>query len=104
MDNVTDNQEVVGKSLLRDNAELQVQPILQLGRDDRIAPVSSFERELPELVECPRPVGNAWRHRAISHGYDIGAPLGDLFGCPQRLGTVGKVAGQLAGRAEPGSL
>src|SRR4051812_41269799 len=48
-DDVPDNQEIVGESFSGDNPKLQIQPVSELWRHDRIAPAGAGERQLSQL-------------------------------------------------------
>ena len=77
---------------------------LQLGGDRRVAPPGSLECQLPQLGEGGAGIGDAGRHDAladrdpVAHRSAISRRRADC------LGAVGKVARQLIGRAEPGSV
>src|SRR5215217_2912849 len=101
---VADHQEIIRESLPADDAELQIQPLLQLGRDGWITPAGSFQRQCPKLIEGSCRIGRPGRNRAVSDRYDVAAPLGDVLGRGQCLGIVGKMTGQFGNGAEPGSL
>jgi hypothetical protein len=101
MDDVAHYQEVVRKSLLPDDAELQIQPILQLGGNRGIAPAGPLQRQLSQLIEGSRRICYARRNCPAADRDGVAAAFGDLFCRPQRLGTIGKVTGQFGPRSEP---
>ena len=101
---VAHHQEVVGKSLLTDDAELQIQPVPQLGADGGVPPPGALERELPQLREGGAGIGNAWRYDPLPDRDPVDAPLRDVHRRADCLGTVGEVSRQIIGRTEPGSM
>ena len=95
-DEVPDDQEVVGEAHLLDRLQLELEPVLELGRDRPVALLQAFLAELGEVVERVAVV----RRRELGEAdlaelqLDV-QPLGDLDAGSQRLRVVGEVGGHL---------
>jgi hypothetical protein len=100
-DDVTHYQEVVGESFLSNDAEFQVQTVLELAADDRITAAGSLKCQLLKLSKRRTGVRHPRRHDTPPDRDGIGTALRDLFGAAQGIGAVGKMPGQLLVRAEP---
>src|SRR4051812_11403748 len=101
LDYVTHHEEVVGKSFLLDDTELQIESRLEVRGDNGVAPTRSFERQLPQLSKGAIGVGHAGRNDAMPHRDGIGTPFRNLRGGIERLRAIGKVPCQVIARAEP---
>ena len=100
LDDVLHHQEVVGESLLADDAELELQPVASDRGDGAVAPLGAGVGEgakPPEGLVGLRETGR--HHPAL--GDPIGAALGDRLRLAHRLGAVGEEADEVRGRAEP---
>ena len=102
-DDVTHHQEIIRESFVGDDPELQIQPLLQLGRNRWIAPARSFECELPELIESSAVSAIRGGTVRCPIGIGVDAPLGNFFdaGTPR---DSRESAGPRSGRAEPRPL
>ena len=100
-DEVPDDQEVVREAHLADRLELELQPLLQLGRDLVVAPLQPVVAELDEIVERVASVGRRELGQQDVPELDRdGAALGDLERARQRVLVAGKVERHLGGRLE----
>ena len=101
LDDVLHHQEVVGESLLADDAELVLQPVASHRGDGAVAPLGAGVGEGAEPPEGLVGLREAGRHDPAL-GNAIGAALGDRLRLAHRLGAVGEEADEVGGGAEPG--
>ena len=101
MDEVPDDQEVVGEAHLADRLQLELEALVQLGRDALVALREPLLAELDEVVERVAVV----RHRELRQqdpaelDLDVAA-LGDLERAAERVLVAGEVQRHLLRRLE----
>ncbi len=97
-DEVPDDQEVVREAHLADRLELELEPLLQLGRDLVVAPLQPVVAKLDQIVERVAAFGRRELGQQDVPELDRdGAALGDLERARQRVLVAGKVERHLGG-------
>ena len=98
---VVHHQEIVGELLLADDGQFVFQPVAGDRRDGAVAPLRSGVGQGAQPLEGVVGFGKAGCHDPLTDRQPVLAPLRDLLGRVERLGAVGKEAGEVG--AEPGA-
>ncbi len=101
LDDVLDHQEVVGEALHPDDGELVLEPGPGDRRDGAVTPRRARVGQRAQLGLGVLRFGVSGRHDPVTDRNPVAAPLGQLAGAVERVGYVGKVAGELVGGFEP---
>ena len=100
-DEVPDDQEVVRETHLLDRLQLELETVLELGRDGSVALLQAFLAELGEVVERVAVVrGRELREPDLAELELDVQPLGDLEARAKRLRVVREVRSHLGGALE----
>ena len=100
VDEVPDDQEVVGEAHLPDRLQLVLEALLEIGRDAVVALGQALLAQLDEVVEGVATLRDRVFRQADRSELDLDvAPLGDL----ERPRHGGRVLGEVAGPSPPGS-
>ena len=101
VDEVPDDQEVVGEAHLADRLQLELQPLAQLGRHLVVAALEPLLAQLDEVLERVAAVrGRELRQQDLAElDLDVAA-LGDLERAPHRVLVAGEVERHLLRRLE----
>ena len=101
MDEVPDDQEIVGEAHLLDRLELEAEAVRQLGRRRAVAPAETLLAELHEIVERVAALGDRVRGKQDPAELDLDvAALGDLERPRHGVLETREVAGHLVRRLE----
>ena len=101
VDEVPDDQEVVGEAHLLDRLQLVLEPLLELGGQLVVALLQAFFAELDEIVERVAALRHVELRQQDPVELDLDvAALGDLERAPHRVGLAGEVERHLLRRLE----
>ncbi len=101
VDEVPDDQEVVGEAHLADRLQLELEPLAQLRRHLVVAALQPLVAELDEVLERVPPVrGREPRQQDVAELDLDRAALGDLERAPHRVLVAGEVERHLRRRLE----